>query len=186
MVLGVIQQLRGQEGGRGVSKKSTLVHPGGGGLWMSTWTKIWKKGIEESWQMTMKSLITSPFVQLWLEDAVHRRWLKTKACVFLCAKSSVIGDKVDIKLHYIELNWIFYGGGFFCPFCPRGQGGGYVECPRLSTRGGEGVKIGSKLVHVVVECPLCLRTDFLTGPHDDDANDVVSWIPFLFSNMILS
>ena len=30
-------------------------------------------------------------------------------------------------------------------------GGGYVECPRLSTQGGEGVKIGSKLVHVVVE-----------------------------------
>ena len=34
--------------------------------------------------------------------------------------------------------------------------GGYVECPCLSTRGGEGVKIGSKLVHVVVECPLML------------------------------
>ena len=33
-------------------------------------------------------------------------------------------------------------------------GGGDVEYPRLSTRGGEGVKIGSKLVHVVVECPL--------------------------------
>ena len=35
------------------------------------------------------------------------------------------------------------GGGFFCPFCPLGQGG-YVECPRLSTRGGEGVKIGPR------------------------------------------
>ena len=56
------------------------------------------------------------------------------------------------KLHHIEL--CFMGGGLFCPFYPRGQGGGYVECPRLSTRGGEGVKIGSKLVHVVVECPL--------------------------------
>ena len=56
--------------------------------------------------MTMKSLITSLFGQLWLEDAVHRRWLKTRACVFLCAMSSVIiGDEVDIKLHYIELNW---------------------------------------------------------------------------------
>ena len=87
--------------------------------------KIFKKGTEESWQMTMKSLITSPFVQLWLEDAVHRRWLKTKACVFLCAKSSVIGDKVDIKLHYIELNWIFYGGGaFFAPFVHVEKGGG--------------------------------------------------------------
>ena len=30
--------------------------------------------------------------------------LKTKACVFLCAMSPVIGYKVDIKLHYIELN----------------------------------------------------------------------------------
>ena len=39
-------------------------------------------------------------------------------------------------------------------FCPRGQGGGVVKCPRLSTRGGEGVKIGQNLVHVVVECPL--------------------------------
>ena len=37
---------------------------------------------------------------------------------------------------------------------PWTGGGGYVECPLLSTRGGEGGKIGSKLVHVVVECPL--------------------------------
>ena len=58
-----------------------------------------KKSIEESWQMTMKSIITSPFVLLWLEDAVNRRWLKTEACVFLCSKSSAIGDKVYIKLH---------------------------------------------------------------------------------------
>ena len=43
---GVVQQLRGQEWGEG------------GGLWMSTWTNILKKGIEESWQMTMKSFIT--------------------------------------------------------------------------------------------------------------------------------
>ena len=32
--------------------------------------------------------------------------------------------------------------------------GGIVKCPRLSTQGGEGVKIGQNLVHVVVECPL--------------------------------
>ena len=46
------------------------------------------------------------------------------------------------------------GGGFFLPLLSTWTGGGYVECPRLSTRGGEGVKVGSKLVHVVVECPL--------------------------------
>ena len=37
------------------------------------------------------------------------------------------------------------------------KGGGYVEYPRLSTPGGEGVKIGQNLVHVVVECPLRLH-----------------------------
>ena len=42
----------------------------------------------------------------------------------------------------------------FSNFCPRGQGGGYVKSPRLSTQGGEGVKNGQNLVHVVVECPL--------------------------------
>ena len=46
------------------------------------------------------------------------------------------------------------GGAFFAPFVHVDRDGGYVECPRLSTRGGEGVEIGSKLVHVVVECPL--------------------------------
>ena len=46
------------------------------------------------------------------------------------------------------------GGELFCPFCPRGQGGGYVKYPRLSTQGEEGVKNGQNLVHVVVECPL--------------------------------
>ena len=49
---------------------------------------------------------------------------------------------------------ILWGGAFFAPFVHVDRGGGYVECPRLSTRGGEGVKIGSKLVHVVVEWPL--------------------------------
>ena len=102
--------------------------------------------------MTIESLIILPLVQLWLEDAVNRIWLKAKACVFLCAKTFVIGDKVDLKLHYIELE--YFRGVFFAPFVPLDRGRGYVECPCLSTRGGEGVKIGSKLVHVVVEWPL--------------------------------
>ena len=46
--------------------------------------KKFKKGTEESWQMTMKILISSIFVQLLLEDAIHKRWLKNKACVFMC------------------------------------------------------------------------------------------------------
>ena len=50
--------------GRGVSKKSTLVHPGvggwGGGSLDVHVDKHLKKGTEELWQMTMKSLITSP------------------------------------------------------------------------------------------------------------------------------
>ena len=47
------------------------------------------------------------------------------------------------------------GGGLLSTFCLRGPGPGeVVKCPRLSTRGGEGVKIGQILVHVVVECPL--------------------------------
>ena len=70
---------------------------------------------------------------------------------FLCVESSVIGYKLDIKLHFIE--YFMGGGAFLAPFVHVDRGG-YVECPRLSTRGGEGVKIGSKLVHVVVECPL--------------------------------
>ena len=146
MPLGGIQQLRGQEGGEGGSAKSPrLSTQGGGGGYQDVHVdKTLQKGKEESWQMTMKILITSPFVQLWLENAVHRRWI-------LFAKSSVIGDKVAIKLHYIE--YFIGGGAFLAPFVHVDRGG-YVECPRLSTRGGEGVKIGSKLVHVVVECPL--------------------------------
>ena len=46
------------------------------------------------------------------------------------------------------------GGGLLSTFCPRGQGREVVKCPRLSTRGGEGVEIGQNLVHVVIECPL--------------------------------
>ena len=104
---------------------------------------------------------------------------------FLCAQSSGIGDKVDIN--YITLNLIEYfmvvGGGLFCPFCPRGQGGGYVEYPRLSTRGGEGVKIGSKLVHVVVECPLIVRSG--SGPTNLMLNvDLFIYLGFLI-NMTL-
>ena len=45
-------------------------------------------------------------------------------------------------------------GGAFLSLLSTWTGGGYVEYPRLSTRGGEGVKIWSNLVHVVVECPL--------------------------------
>ena len=33
-------------------------------------------------------------------------------------------------------------------------GRGLGKCPRLSTRGGEGVKKGQNLVHVVIEWPL--------------------------------
>ena len=62
-----------KKGGRGVIKKSTLVHSGGVDLRMSTWTKLKKKDTNESREMTMKNLITSPFVQLLLEDAVHKR-----------------------------------------------------------------------------------------------------------------
>ena len=46
------------------------------------------------------------------------------------------------------------GGAFFARFVHVVWERGYVECPRLSTQGGEGVKIGKKMVHVVVECPL--------------------------------
>jgi hypothetical protein len=53
-----------KKGGRGVSKKSTLVHPEGGGSEWPHGQKFEKKGIEDSWQMTMKSLNTSSFVQL--------------------------------------------------------------------------------------------------------------------------
>ena len=41
----------------------------------------------------------------------------------------------------------------FVSFCSRGQEGGGVKWLRLSTLGGEGVKIGQNLVHVVFEWP---------------------------------
>ena len=46
------------------------------------------------------------------------------------------------------------GGGAFVQLLFTWTRGGYVKCPRLSTRGGEGVKNCQNLVHVVVECPL--------------------------------
>ena len=58
-----------------------------------------------------------------------------------------------IKTGYI-VDILGEGGGLFSTFCPRGQGGGYVKYPRLSTQGGGGVKNGQNLVHVVVEYPL--------------------------------
>ena len=84
---------------------------------------------------------------------IHRRGLKTDACscLSLCSKSSVVGNKVDIKLQYIEY---FIGGGGLPLLSTWTGGGGDVGYPRLSNRGGGGVKIGLKLVHVVVECPL--------------------------------
>ena len=64
-ILGGIQQLRGQEGGEGgLAKIPRLSTHGGGGLLMSTWTKIGKKSIEQLWQTTMKYFIISPFTQL--------------------------------------------------------------------------------------------------------------------------
>ena len=58
----------------------------------------------------------------------------------------------------IKMRYIFYilgGRGGFCPpFVHVDKGGRVVKCPRLSTRGGEEVKIGQNLVHVVVEWPL--------------------------------
>ena len=40
-----------------------------------------------------------------------------------------------------------------------------VESPRLSTRGGEGVKIGQNLVHVVVEGQLQKGESFIVNLH---------------------
>jgi hypothetical protein len=70
-----------KKGGGGGIKKSTLLHPGGV-FGCPRRQKFEKKVcIEESLQIMIKNQV----------------------CVFLCAKSSVIGDKIDIKLHYIEL-----------------------------------------------------------------------------------
>ena len=60
--------------------------------------------------------------------------IKNKACV----ETSVIGYKLDIKLHFIE--YFMGGGAFFAPLVQVDRGG-YVECPRLSTRGGRGSKL---------------------------------------------
>ena len=58
-----------------------------------------------------------------------------------------------IKVGYMLISYIL-GGGAFSPFVHVDKGGGVVKSPRLSTRGGEGVKNGQNLVHVIVECPL--------------------------------
>ena len=69
--------------GEGGQQKVHTFPPGGEGGTLDVHVdKNLKKGIEESWQIMIKNQV----------------------CVFLCAKSSVIGDKVDIKLHYIELS----------------------------------------------------------------------------------
>ena len=52
-------------------------------------------------------------------------------------------DKNEV---HVDILW----GGFCPPFVHVDKGGG-VKCPRLSTQGWEGVKIGQNLVHVVVE-----------------------------------
>ena len=61
----------------------------------------------------------------------------------------------NLPMHYADKNCLMlisWGGGGICPpFVHVDKGGGVEECPRLSTRGGGGVKIASKLVHVVVE-----------------------------------
>ena len=61
---GDIQQLRGQVGGEGGSAKSPRLSTQGGGSQDVHVDKNFKKGTEESWQMTMKILISSIFVQL--------------------------------------------------------------------------------------------------------------------------
>ena len=52
--------------------------------------------------------------------------------------------------------------------------GGYVKCPHMSTRGGEGVKNGQNLVYVVVECPLTEppKTCKTVSGHDPNATCV--------------
>ena len=60
----------------------------------------------------------------------------------------------NLPMYYADKNdlmLISWGGAFVPLLSPWTRGGGVVECPRLSTRGGEGVKIGQNLVHVVVE-----------------------------------
>ena len=74
---------------------------------------------------------------------ILRRWLSTKACAFLCAKSSVIGDKVDIKFMYIIE--YFMGVAFFAPFVHVDRGGVCRISTLVHSRGGGGqnwVKIG--------------------------------------------
>ena len=49
-------------------------------------------------------------------------------------------------------------------------GRGLEKCPRLSTRGGEGVKNRQNIVHVVIEWPLMIHAKF--GVSDSVSNSV--------------
>ena len=46
----------------------------------------------------------------------------------------MIGDKVDIELHYFELNCIFYGGGSFLPVLSTQGGGGGQNWVKIGPR----------------------------------------------------
>ena len=51
----------------------------------------------------------------------------------------------NLPMYYADKNdlmLISWGGGICPPFVHVDKGGEVVKCPRLSTRGGEGVKIG--------------------------------------------
>ena len=50
-----------------------------------------------------------------------------------------------------EVHVVILGGGGLYPTFVHVDKGEVVKCSRLSTRGGEGVKNGQNLVHVVVE-----------------------------------
>ena len=63
----------------------------------------------------------------------------------------------NLPMYYADKNEVhvdILGGRGFCPPFVHVDREGGCKCPRLSTQGGEGVKIAQNLVHVVVECPL--------------------------------
>ena len=70
--------------------------------------------------------------------------IKNQVCVFLCAKSSVIGDKIDIKLHYIEL----------LLFLSMWTGGGCRMSTLVHSRGGRGSKLGHNWSTQLLNDPL--------------------------------
>ena len=59
-----------------------------------------------------------------------------------------------------------WGGGFFAPFVHVDRGG-VCRMSTLVHLRGEGVKIGSKLVHVVVECPLTGLSQVIYRSHNE-------------------